>query len=125
MRNGNFFYIIFLALIAISMMVSMNADPIETRDRNFKEMLEILPLALVMGIPLLLFGSMIYFLMKDNGKMACLITSSIFVAGYVSVGSSLMMPIDQDAFIFAIVLLLFGTFVGSRIFRDLKSKGFL
>lgn len=125
MRGGNFFYIIFLALIAISMMVSMNADPIETRDRNFKEMLEILPLALVMGIPLLLFGSMIYFLMKDNGKMACLITSSIFVAGYISVGSSLMMPIDQDAFMFAVVLLLFGTFVGTRIFKDLKAKGFL
>lgn len=125
MRGGNFFYIIFLALIAISMMVSMNADPIETRDRNFKEMLEILPLALVMGIPLLLFGSMIYFLMKDNGKMACLITSSIFVAGYISVGSSLMMPIDQDAFMFAVVLLLFGTFVGTKIFKDLKAKGFL
>lgn len=107
------------------MMVSMNADPIETRDRNFKEMLEILPLALVMGIPLLLFGSMIYFLMKDNGKMACLITSSIFVAGYISVGSSLMMPIDQDAFMFAVVLLLFGTFVGTKIFKDLKAKGFL
>lgn len=125
MRNGNFFYIIFLALIAISMMVSMNVDPIETRDRNFKEMMEILPLALVMGIPLLLFGSMIYFLMKDNGKMACLVTSSIFVAGYISVGSSLLMPIDQDAFMFAVVLLLFGTFVGTRIFKDLKGKGFI
>lgn len=109
----------------MSMMTQMNADPVEMRSRNFSEMMEILPLAMVMGIPLLLFGSMIYFVMKDNGKNACLITSSIFLAGFVSLATSLFMPIDQDAFIFSAVLLAFGTFVGARIFKDLKSKNYL
>jgi hypothetical protein len=125
MRNGNFLYIILLMVVAMSMMTQMNADPVEMRSRNFSEMMEILPLAMVMGIPLLLFGSMIYFVMKDNGKNACLITSSIFLAGFVSLATSLFMPIDQDAFIFSAVLLAFGTFVGARIFKDLKSKNYL
>lgn len=125
MRNGNFLYIILLMVVAMSMMTQMNADPVEMRSRNFSEMMEILPLAMVMGIPLLLFGSMIYFVMKDNGKNACLVTSSIFLAGFVSLATSLFMPIDQDAFIFSAVLLAFGTFVGTRIFKDLKSKNYL
>lgn len=125
MRNGRFLYVIFLALIAISMMVSMNADPMESRSRNFSEMMDILPLALVLGTPLLLFGSMIYYTMKDNGKIACLITSSIFVAGYVSVATALVMPIESDVMIFAMTLLGFGTFIAVKIFKDLKVKGFL
>lgn len=122
---GRWFSIILIALVAISMMMRMNADPAETRSRNVYEMMEILPLALVMGIPLLLFGCMIYFMMKDNGRTACLITSSIYLGGMVSVGSSLVMPVESDVFVFALVLLGFGAFVGSRIYKDLKSKGFL
>lgn len=125
MNNGRFIYILLLGLIAISMMVQMNADPIETRSRNVYEMMDILPLALVLGIPLLFFGSMIYFLLKDNGRNACLITSSIFLGGLVSVASSLMMPIDKDTLIFAIVLLCFGAFVGTKIYKDLKEKNYL
>ena len=123
--NGRWFYIALLSLVAISMMMRMNADPAETRSRNVYEMMEILPFALVLGIPLLLFGCMIYFMMKDNGRTACLITSSIYLGGMVSVGSSLVMPVQQDVFIFAICLLGFGAFVGNRIFKDLKAKGFL
>jgi hypothetical protein len=125
MRGGNTFYVVLMALIAISMMLRMNSDPVESRSRNVYEMLDILPLALVLGIPMLMFGCMIYFMMKDNGRTACLITSSIYLGGMVSVGSSLLMPIEQDVFIFAAVLLAFGTFVGTRIFKDLKSKNYL
>jgi hypothetical protein len=125
MRGGRSLYIILLVLIAGSMMMRMNADPIESRSRNVYEMMDILPLALVLGIPMLMFGCMIYFLMKDNGRTACLITSSIYLGGMVSVGSSLLMPIEQDVFIFAIVLLAFGAFVGTKIFKDLKEKNYL
>ncbi len=125
MNAGRWIGIVLMSLVAISMMMQMNADPIESRSRNVYEMMEILPLALVLGIPLLFFGSMIYFMMKDNGRTACLITSSIFVGGLFSVASSLVMPVPQDVFVFAIVLVGFGAFVGSRIYKDLKSKGFI
>lgn len=125
MRGGRSLYIILLVLVAGSMMMRMNADPIENRSRNVYEMMDILPLALVLGIPMLMFGCMIYFLLKDNGRNACLITSSIYLGGMVSVGSSLFMPIEQDVFIFAVVLLSFGVFVGTRIFKDLKEKNYL
>jgi hypothetical protein len=114
-----------LVLVAGSLMMRMNADPMETRSRNVYEMMDILPLALVLGIPMLMFGCMIYFLLKDNGRNACLVTSSIYLGGMVSVGSSLFMPLEQDTFIFAIVLLSFGVFVGTKIFKDLKEKNYL
>lgn len=94
-------------------------------DSNVFKMLEILPFSIVIGIPLLMFGTLLYYLLKDNGKWACLFSSSIYFGGMVCMFSTLLMPLSTGFFIYTVCLTIIGAIIGFYIYKDLKSKGYL
>lgn len=92
---------------------------------NIYDYLEIFPVSIIIGIPLMLFGAMFYYIMRENGRNACLITSSIYLAGIVSVLTTLVMPVESNVFGMAIFMGILGAFLGNKIFKDLKARNYL
>jgi len=124
--NRLWYILILLSLtVLIFTTVTQNSTEEFMPDSNVFEMLNYYPLSIILGTPLVLFGALIYYLMKDNGRNACLISSSVFVAGLVSVITTFFMPVDSSVLGLAIFIGGFGIFVAIRIYKDLKEKNYL